>query len=182
MRLIPLVGILASVLCACGDNEQSQTNAQQDTQNAAAPSALGKSKPSAPTPRIESRAYDPAKATPEQLAARERLEQRLAKSAIETKERNARRAEEQTQRLAQMTEQMTTRLREADTDGDGLIAQSEATGPFERRFVDVDANRDGFLDATEQKAMMATIEERLTDRGGGGGRDRERGGRGRGGR
>jgi hypothetical protein len=174
-------------MTACGKKETPQSSANENPKPSAV-SALGKSKaPTSSYPRMDSRRYDPAKATTEQIAARERLEQRLADAAVEKEERDAARAVERTQRIAQMKELLTTRLAEVDTNGDGLLSKAEATGPFERRFDDSDTNGDGQLNATEQQAMMAAMEERMGDgggrggfgRGGGGGGDRGDRGRGR---
>jgi hypothetical protein len=191
MRSLGLAGILALALCACGQKEQPQTT-QDDSQKRQSPSALDSSKPKSstlPFPKIEPRPFDESLATPEQIAARERLEQRLTEATIENEKREAERAVQREQRIAQMKERIVARVAEADANGDGLLAQDELSGMFSRNFAESDTNGDGFLDATEQQAMLANMEERIAELGSRGGgprggdrRDRGEGGRGRRGR
>ena len=82
MKSTLIVGLLSVAVCACGDKDAPQAaKPQQNAPRPASPSAIGSTKSSSlPYPKLESRAYDPSKATPEQLAARERMEQRLAEA------------------------------------------------------------------------------------------------------
>lgn len=179
------LALLACGLCSCGDDEESQSVAEEPKSERPARKSSGVARSSQPDPAKPSKS---AGARQEQSPKVEITSSKpplvdpsiLPKGTNEerAKLRAERAAKEREERMARMTEQIGEAVRQADANGDGLISESEVPQILARRFSDHDSNGDGSLDAAEQKVMLESFAERMSSFGRGGGGERDgRGGR-----
>lgn len=179
---LALIGVVSLTLAACDNKEEVTESAKPAVPKTKVDRPEQKStgfKPVAPRPdrQIESEiaqilSVEPEQVSPPPTTAPVPATPPVNPSATEIAteklraERLVRMAKAREERVAQATAQITTRFKEQDTNGDGLLAKDEISDRMQRRFGDADKNADGYLDATEQQAMIHASAQRASEGGG----------------